>query len=355
MTAPGPAPPPGTRPGPDRGRNRTRPGASRRKRAVVLATVAALVAGGAFATLALTGDTGHTPFAPYVQTQRNTVPDLTGLAEKTGVKRFHIGFVIAADGRCEPKWGGRTALDAAPIARQVDDLRVSGGEVRASFGGQAGTELALACRSVDALEDAYRQVIDIYGLTDVDFDIEGTDVVSDTAANTRRSQAIARLQKSHPGLDVTLTLSVTPRGMPPENVELLAEAERQGVSVSAVNIMAMHYGPSYRGDMGTYAEQAATASHRQVKRVLGIKDDDKAWGRLAVTAMIGVNDGSGEVFTLEDAAQLRRFADDKGLAWLSVWSVNRDRQCPEGTPVDTPHDSCSGVPQKDMAFIRAFG
>ena len=71
----------------------------------------------------------------------------------------------------------------------------SGGDVVVSFGGAEGTELALACGDdVDALANAYQSVIDAYGATHVDFDIEGA-AVHKTLANTRRAQAIAKLQR----------------------------------------------------------------------------------------------------------------------------------------------------------------
>ncbi len=48
---------------------------------------------------------------------------------------------------------------------------------------------------------------------------------------------------------------------------------------------------------------------------------------MALTPMLGVNDVENETFTLEDAAQVRAFAEDKGVAWVSVWSAFRDRPC----------------------------
>ncbi|MFI8996624.1 chitinase [Streptomyces sp. NPDC053542] len=291
-------------------------------------------------------------FAPYALTSIDSTSDVLRAATKIGVKQFNLGFVISDGGRCGPEWGGDEQLRSRAVAQRIDDLRAGGGDVRVSFGGQAGTELARACPSVAALEKAYAKVVDAYGLTKADFDLEGP-AVADTGVNARRAQAVARLQKTHPDLDVSLTLAVEPQGMAQKEVRLLTDARKRGVDISAVNILAMHYGDSYNGDMGKYAVQAATAAQRQIKKALAIEDDATAWRTLAVTPMVGVNDVKTEVFTVEDAKQLKRFADRKGLAWLSMWSTDRDQQCAEGATTK-PHSTCSGILQDELAFTRVF-
>jgi hypothetical protein len=125
------------------------------------------------------------------------------------------------------------------------------------------------------------------------------------------------------------------------------------VKISTVNIMAMDYGPAYSGDMGTYAEQAATATQAQVKSVLELSDS-AAWKTVAVTPMIGVNDVSSEIFKVDDATQLVNFAKSKGIGWLSMWSATRDKQC-EGGPKPTADATCSSITQDKSAFSKAFG
>ncbi|MER8092652.1 cellulose binding domain-containing protein [Streptomyces goshikiensis] len=293
---------------------------------------------------------GGAAFAPYVDTSLYPSYDLLDTAAKTGVKEFNLAFVTSG-GACSPLWGGTTALDADRVASQIAALRAKGGDVRVSFGGAAGSELGLVCTSADSLAAAYGKVVDTYGLTKVDFDIEGA-ALPDTAANTRRAQAIAQLQKSHPGLDVSFTLPVMPEGLTQPGVDLMANARRNGVAISAVNIMAMDYGPAYSGDMGGYAIQAATATQAQIKGVLGLSDA-AAWKAVAVTPMIGVNDVSSEVFTVQDATQLVEFARAKGLGWLGMWSGARDKQCPGGAK-NSADPTCSSVLQEPLAFTKAF-
>ncbi|MGC4946419.1 cellulose binding domain-containing protein [Streptomyces sp. DT224] len=290
-------------------------------------------------------------FAPYVDTSLYPAYDLVGTANKTGVKQFNLAF-ITSGGSCAPLWGGVTGLGDDHVASQIGALRAAGGDVRVSFGGAAGSELALRCSSAADLAAAYGKVVDTYKLTKVDFDIEGG-ALPDTAANTRRSQAIAQLQKAHPGLDVSFTLPVMPEGLTQPGVDLLADAKKSGVDVGAVNIMAMDYGASYSGDMGTYAVQAASATQAQIKGVLGLSDAE-AWKAVAVTPMIGVNDVSTEVFEVEDATQLVAFAKEKGLARLAMWSGTRDKECAGGAK-PTADASCSSIAQEPLAFTKAFG
>jgi hypothetical protein len=237
------------------------------------------------------------------------------------------------------------------VAQQIGALRAKGGDVRVSFGGASGSELATTCSSADALAAAYGKAVDTYGLTKVDFDVEGG-ALPNTAANTRRAQAIAKLQSLHPGLDVSYTLPVMPEGLTQDGVDLLANAKSNGVKINTVNIMAMDYGPSYSGDMGTYAEQAATATQAQVKSVLGLSDS-AAWKAVGVTPMIGVNDVASEVFKVEDATQLVAFAKAKGLGGLSMWSATRDKQCSGGVKA-TADATCSSIVQDAFAFSKAF-
>ncbi|MFE2977664.1 cellulose binding domain-containing protein [Streptomyces sp. NPDC059258] len=295
------------------------------------------------------GETGAR-FAPFVDTSLNPAYDLLDTAEKTGVKEFHLAFITSGGG-CAPLWGGVTGLGDDQVASQIGALREQGGDVRVSFGGAAGAELALNCSSADDLAAAYGKVVDAYDLTKVDFDIEGA-ALPDTAANTRRSQAIAQLQKTYPDLDVAFTLPVMPEGLTQPGVDLLADAEKNGVRVDAVNIMAMDYGPAYSDDMGAYAIQAATATQAQIKGVLGLSEA-AAWQAVAVTPMIGVNDVVTEIFTVEDAGQLVEFAEEKGIGRLAMWSGTRDKACPGG-PKPEADATCSSIDQEPLAFTKAF-
>ncbi|MFF4724547.1 cellulose binding domain-containing protein [Streptomyces mirabilis] len=297
------------------------------------------------------GTTTGAGFAPYVDTSLYPAFDLVGSATATGVKDYNLAFITDGGG-CTPKWGGVTDLASDGVASQIGALRAKGGDVRVSFGGASGSELATTCSSADALAAAYGKAVDAYNLTKVDFDVEGG-ALPNTTANTNRAKAIAKLQQQHPNLDVSFTLPVMPEGLTQDGVNLLSDAKSNGVKISAVNIMAMDYGPSYNGDMGTYAEQAATATQAQVKSVLGLSDS-AAWKSVAITPMIGVNDVAAETFKVDDATQLVDFARSKGLGWLSMWSATRDKQCPGGAK-NSADATCSSIVQDAGAFSKAFG
>ncbi|MFJ5302302.1 cellulose binding domain-containing protein [Streptomyces sp. NPDC088350] len=297
-----------------------------------------------------TGTTAGAGFAPYVDTSLYPAFDLLANVGATGVKNYNLAFVTDGGG-CTPKWGGVSDLASDGVAAQIGALRAKGGDVRVSFGGASGSELATTCGSASALATAYGKVVDAYGLTKVDFDVEGA-ALPDTAANTIRAQAIARLQQQHPNLDVSYTLPVMPEGLTQDGVNLLSNAKSNGVKINTVNIMAMDYGPAYNGDMGTYSEQAATATQAQVKSVLGLSES-ASWKAVAVTPMIGVNDVSSEVFTVEDANQLVVFAKAKGLGGISMWSATRDKQCAGGAR-PSADATCSSIVQGASAFSKAF-
>ncbi|GHH83024.1 sugar hydrolase [Kitasatospora indigofera] len=298
-------------------------------------------------------------FAPYVDTSLYPPYDLVATAKATGVKNFNLAFVVSGGG-CTPKWGGVSDLATDAVAAQIGALRAAGGDVRASFGGANGSELALVCGTVADLTAAYQKTVDAFGLTKVDFDVEGG-AIADAAANTRRAQAIAQLQKNAAAkgrtLDVSYTLPALPTGLTQEGVNLVADAKKNGVAIGAVNIMAMDFGdgvaPNPQGQMGKYAIAAATATQAQVKSVLGL-DDSAAWAKVAVTPMIGVNDVSTEVFTVADAKQLADFAKSKHLAWLAMWSGTRDKAC-DGGAKQYADASCSSIVQQPLDFTRALG
>ncbi|MEU1665557.1 chitinase [Streptomyces sparsogenes] len=286
------------------------------------------------------------PFVPYVSAWAATGYDMTAAAAR-GVKEFALGFVVAGRG-CAPVWDGGIPLADRALMARIAAARRAGGDVRVSFGGAGGRELATICPDVPQLAAAYAAVIDRYGFTKADFDIEGP-ALADPVSATRRARAIAWLQRARPDLDVSFTLPAMPWGLTDDSSALLANARAQGVAVSGVNIMAMNYGGEHTGDMGRYAVQAAINAHGRIRGVLGLSEA-AAWKTLTVTPMIGVNDVSGEVFTLEDAAGLARFAAAKGIGRLSMWSAERDRPCPPRATTPGPAPTCSGVAQRPGAF-----
>ena len=289
-----------------------------------------------------------TSYAPYVSAGEASDNDATG-----SPTTYNLAFVISDGSDCTPMWNGTEAIGDSTVKSRISQLTESDATVRVSFGGASGKELAESCDTASELAEAYGEALDAAGSTQADFDIEG-DTLTDSDSVALRSEAIAKLQEERSDLTVTFTLPVMPSGLDDDSLALLESANDKGVQVSTVNIMTMNYGESYDGDMGAYALTSAKAAHTQLEEVFGLSDEG-AWQGMALTSMIGVNDVDGETFTLSDAAQVRTFAEEKEIAWVSMWSTFRDQQCEEGNSEDDDAaTNCSGVTQSSGAFAEAF-
>lgn len=303
-------------------------------------------------------------FAGYVDVTATPTYPFENPVKGTGDSAV-LGFVVAdPDEDCRPSWGAAYTLDEAQeqldLDRRVARLTQLGGAPVISFGGQANSELALACDSVEDLTAAYSRVVERYDTEVVDLDVEG-DALADTASRTRRAEALAALQDQH-DTEVWLTLPVAPHGLPDDALAVVEETLAAGVDLAGVNVMTMNYAES-RDPGQTMARasiSALEATHEQLGRLYADRGDRRTdaelWRLVGATPMLGQNDVVGEVFGLDDAEQLHRFAEDKGLGRMSVWSLNRDRSCSSNWPdVTKVSDSCSGLPQESGAFARLLG
>ncbi|WP_307077965.1 chitinase [Streptomyces canus] len=289
-----------------------------------------------------------TAYAPYVSADEASDNDSAGSPSV-----YNLAFVIADGSACTPSWNGTSAIGDSSVTSRISALKEDGAQVRVSFGGASGKELAETCSTAAKLAAAYGKALDAAGSSLADFDIEG-DALTDSDSVELRSEAIALLQEARSGLAVSFTLPVMPSGLDDDSVALLESANDKSVQVSTVNIMTMNYGESYDGDMGDYAITSAKAAQAQLRDVFGTSDST-AWQAMALTSMIGTNDVDGETFTLSDAAQVREFAESKEVAWVSMWSTFRDQECESGNPdEDDALTNCSGVSQSSGAFGEAF-
>jgi chitodextrinase len=303
-------------------------------------------------TAAQGGDTPGFParvFAPYVDVLLWPTPSLTTMATESGSRYFSAGFIVAGSG-CQATWGRHYTMSDGFLIDDISSLRLLGGDVIVSFGGAGGTELALACSTVEALRAQYQSVIDTYGVSRLDFDIEGN-ALGNTDANTRRAQAIARLEPpAGRTLAVQFTLPVMPSGLTPDGINLLQNALANGVPIAVVNVMAMDYGRNYTGSMGGYAVSAMNATVGTLVELTG-KPEVDVRTMVGVTPMIGLNDVSPEVFTLGDADTLIDAAQVGGIGFLSFWSATRDRPCTRRQVVSP---TCSGIVQSPWDFTNKF-
>jgi hypothetical protein len=84
-------------------------------------------------------------------------------------------------------------------------------------------------------------------------------------------------------------------------------------------------------DMGQSAIQAA----ENLEHTYGVPAD-----QIELTPMIGVNDVSSEIFTLQDVDTLSNYATSHGLAGVHYWSLDRDTPCSGGYASPT----CNSLP-----------
>ncbi|MFJ3894872.1 CBM35 domain-containing protein [Streptomyces sp. NPDC090083] len=253
--------------------------------------------------------------APYLELSSGTAGDMAADMKATGLNDYTLAFLIPKSG-CTPQWeAGNSALGA--FTSQVNSLKAAGGNVIISFGGAEGGELAQTCTSVSALTAAYASVVNTYGITRLDFDIEG-DTLGDTAANTRRNQALAALQAQNPNVEVDYTLAVDPSGLESDTLNLLKDAKSKGVKVNLVNIMTMDFGDGENALNDSLSAAKATAA--QLASLYGISTA-QAYGRMGLTPIAGKNDDD-ENFTQANAGTLESFAATNGVQELSFWEVD---------------------------------
>lgn len=294
-----------------------------------------------------------------------TAADISATATSNGDDdTVVLAFIVAASADdCTPSWGGYYDLaeagSALDLDRRIDGMRRDGAHVAVSFGGALNTELGVACSSTDELARAYESVVDRYAITTIDIDLEG-DNLSDSGAGERRATALADLQRlreaSGGALDIWVTLPTATDGLTDEGIAAVRQMLAAGVELAGINAMTMDYGTDL-GDssMADASIDALESVHEQLTSLyrdmrIGLPDGG-AWTVMGATPMIGQNDVADEVFTLDDAAVLSDFAQQKNLARLSIWSLNRDRTCGPNYPdVTVVSDSCSGVEQGAQTF-----
>ena len=302
-------------------------------------------------------------FAPYVDTTLWPPFDFAKATSQQGLRFYTLAFIVAkAPNNPTATWGGYHPVSQRWLLPEINSIRKAGGEVMISLGGANGTPLATAHKTPEQLQAAYQKIIDIYGLTHIDFDVEGH-WLAEAKSIERRSRAIAGLQqqakRANRTLRVWYTLPVLPTGLTREGLDVLRSGVHHGVGIAGVNVMAMDYGranaPQPTTHMGTYAIQAATRLQAQLKtlhREAGVtRTDAQLWSMVGLTPMLGHNDVKPETFTLANAREVLTFARGKNLGLLSCWSANRDRPCEKPTP-SWASPKCTGIKQEPFEFCR---
>ncbi|QLJ01916.1 carbohydrate binding domain-containing protein [Streptomyces sp. NEAU-sy36] len=282
--------------------------------------------------------------APYVDMSNGQEGLLDTAITGHHLKAYTAAFVLGEG--CNQVWG-----DTLPIGNdsytdpEIARAKAEGASVIISSGGASGLPLAWTCTTQSSIDAGYQALIDDYGVTQLDFDVEGA-AVADTAAAARQMQAMKDLKAANPDLRFSVTLPVLTSGLTNDGVNILKAAKNAGVRIDVVNIMAMDYYAGTGTEMGQGAIDAARSTLAQMQSV----DSGYGYANLGITPMIGKND-DGSTFTLADAQTVENFAAQNGVGRLSFWSVNRDQPC-GGSANSLP--TCSEISQSSLAFTDAF-
>ncbi len=178
----------------------------------------------------------------------------------------------------------------------------------------------------------------------IDFDIEGQ-AQNDETGNAVLAKTLANMKKKDNSWNFSITLPVLPTGLTSVGYNVMDKFTKvyknAGISykdLPVTNLMLMDYGnPIYeeairQGKTNFDLAKEAVDNTRDniAKSIMNnykvsdlLKKD--IYKLIGATPMIGVNDTVSGVFTLEDAKELYNWAQNVGLAYLSMWSVNDDR------------------------------
>jgi chitinase len=283
--------------------------------------------------------------APYVDMSNSQEGVLNTVISSHGLRSFTAAFTIGEG--CSDIWGDTLPVGNDPtIDGEISSAKAAGASVIVSSGGSAGEPISFTCTNQSTIDAAYQAIINDYGTSQLDFDIEGA-AIADTAGIDRTFQAMKDLKASNPSLAWSVTIPVLPSGLDSNGTNLLQDAQNMGVTIPVVNIMAMDY---YQGniEMGNAAISAAQNTLNQMRAVNG----SYSYANVGITPMIGVND-DGSTFTLSDASSVASWASSNGIGRLAFWSVDRDQACPGGNG-GAASPTCSGVSESTGQFTGAF-
>ncbi len=270
--------------------------------------------------------------APYKDVSIGLDPALPRItALPPAVRQVAWGF---ATGECgDERWG---AFDTEAFARlNVEAYRRSGTGYIVSTGGEAGI---FTCSRDEGMR-RFAARYDSPQLLGFDFDIEGRQTPEQIRSLVQRVRV---LQQRKPALRLSFTLATfaasdgSGRSLNALGEQVMAAIREARLDNAIINLMVMNYGPADaahcvvrdgRCDMGASALQAA----RNLQQRHGVPPQ-----RIALTAMLGVNDVQDNVFTPADARTLADGAHRMGLAGLHFWSIDRDQPCPPDAPRVSP-------------------
>jgi hypothetical protein len=282
--------------------------------------------------------------APYEYVGWGDPQPPANVLSATGIHDLTLAFILS-NGTCEPKWDGSRPLLGGTDAATIAAIRATGGNVDVSFGGASGTKLGVVCPNAIALMGAYQKVISAYGLSAIDVDVEGEEYAS-AAARGRVIDALAALLRWDPHLEISITFQVYLSGLGADGKAMIRHAAALRFQPYAWTIMPFDFRPAVR-NMAAATQRVTEYLGRVVAKAYR-ESAAKAYAHIGISSMNGETDIAGETVTVSAFGEILAFAEQKHLARISFWAVNRDRPC---TGVLSAADGdCSGVSQAPFAF-----
>lgn len=274
--------------------------------------------------------------APYLNAAAQTqdVEAAASDAMLTGGISYFILSHINADAQGTPSWLGADSLESRlPL---VENIRANGGDVIVSFGGSHGVDLAENAETPQALAALYQSVIDMYDLSFIDVDIDGTK--DENAVKIKKqAEALALLKEtSKKDLKISVTLSANVNGFDVDSQFIVESFLAASFSPDLVNLLTLDFENVENPDsaMGSYVISAATGAYKALKSL-----NFSSSVKVGVSPMIGQNDIANEVFQLADAAQISKWAiENSWLGLISFWSIERDNGDKSGIANSTQID-----------------
>jgi len=288
-----------------------------------------------------------TPLAStFFSANTKSIIQMPDEASFTGLKALTLAF---ASGECgKEHWDGLNAQKLAMA--NIPALQQAKLGYTISTGGANGT---FTCDN-EADMDTFIRRYQSSHLLGFDFDIESR---QPPAVLESLVHQIGLAMKRYPDLRFSFTLAALgsddANSLNDIGQQVMRAIAKEQLDNYYINLMVMNYGRAEHGNCVVHSNQCdMTASAIRAVNKLSLKYH-LPLQRIEVTPMIGVNDETSNVFTLEDAQKLAQFAQSNGLGGLHFWSLNRDTPC--ATPTTGVSATCNSLPTtRKLAFTEAF-
>ena len=292
------------------------------------------------------------PLNPVATTQVLGTPLALAAAPRATLMPGTTAITLAfASGECGRETWGDLPANAVADAN-IAALNRAALPYIISTGGEGNI---FTCNSDGAME-AFVARYESPMLRGFDFDIEAGQT-PDMIRSLLQRIKVAQMRRPHLRMSFTVAThaasDASQASLNAQGQQVLAAIREVKLSTYFINLMVMNYGPAQpancvvragRCDMAASAAQAVQNLHNRY----GVPKE-----QIEVTAMLGINDVTENIFTPADATALARLVRQERLGGLHFWSLDRDGPCAGGATAVSP--TCSSLNHHDaLAFSRAF-